>query len=144
MKIMKTLKVLLCSRNPVYGVSGGQENRLDVTNPHTERFFWNMKNRSAVGVWYRLNRILPRNRSFDWDSIAFDNRTTVIRSRSINVRLVRLRFSFELVRLTLDKWLQKICSHPPDPYLRLNRRLMMIISGSKILAFICMCLKAGL
>ena len=36
---MKASKVLHCSRNPVYGVSGGQENRLDVTNPHTERFF---------------------------------------------------------------------------------------------------------
>ena len=49
---MKTLKVLLYSRNPVYGVSGGQENRLDVTNPHTERFFKNLKNLPAVGVWY--------------------------------------------------------------------------------------------
>ena len=28
---MKVSKVLRCSRNPVYGVSGGQENRLDVT-----------------------------------------------------------------------------------------------------------------
>ena len=51
---MKTYEVLLCSRNPVSGVSGGQENRLDVTNPHTERFFLNLKKRPAVGVWYRL------------------------------------------------------------------------------------------
>ena len=36
---MKASKALCCSRNPVYGVSVGQENRLDVTNPHTERFF---------------------------------------------------------------------------------------------------------
>ena len=39
----------LCSRNPVYGVSCGQENRLDVTNPHAERFFKKLKNRPAVG-----------------------------------------------------------------------------------------------
>ena len=51
---MKASKVLLCSRNPIYGVSVGQENRLDVTNPHTERFFLNLKKRPAVGVWYRL------------------------------------------------------------------------------------------
>ena len=56
---MKASKVLLCSRNPVSGVSGGQENRLDVTNPHTERFFLNLKNRPAVGVWYRLTKTTP-------------------------------------------------------------------------------------
>ena len=33
---MKASEVMRCSRNPVYGVSGGQENRLDVTNPHME------------------------------------------------------------------------------------------------------------
>ena len=38
----------------------GQENRLDVTNPHTERFFKNLKNRPAVGVWYRLDETLTR------------------------------------------------------------------------------------
>ena len=36
---MKASKALLCSRNYVSGVSSGQENRLDVTKPHTERFF---------------------------------------------------------------------------------------------------------
>ena len=46
---MKTSKILLCSRNPVYGVSGGQENRLDVTNSHTEKFFLNLKNRPLWG-----------------------------------------------------------------------------------------------
>ena len=51
---MKASKVLRCSRKPIYGFSVGQENRLDVTNPHTERFFLNFKNRPAVGVWYRL------------------------------------------------------------------------------------------
>ena len=51
---MKASKALCCSRNPICGVSVGQENRLDVTNPHTERFFLNLKNRPAVGVWYRL------------------------------------------------------------------------------------------
>ena len=51
---MKASKALCCSRNPVYGVSMGQENRLDVTNPHTERCFKKLKNRPAVGVWYRL------------------------------------------------------------------------------------------
>ena len=40
---MKTSKVLLCSCYTVYGVSGGRENRLDVTNPHTERFFKHWK-----------------------------------------------------------------------------------------------------
>ena len=34
---------LIAPRNPIYGVSVGQENRLDVTNPHTERFFKNWK-----------------------------------------------------------------------------------------------------
>ena len=53
---MKTSKVLLCSSYPGYGVSDGRENRLDVTNPHTEKFFKKLKNRSAVGVWYRLVR----------------------------------------------------------------------------------------
>ena len=45
----KTLNVLLCSRNPVYGVSGGQENRLDVTNPHTERFFFKFEKPPRCG-----------------------------------------------------------------------------------------------
>jgi len=37
---MKASEVHLCSRNPASGVSGGQENCLEVTNPHTERFFF--------------------------------------------------------------------------------------------------------
>ena len=57
---MKASKVLLCSRNPVSGVSGGQENRLDATNPHTERFLKTLKNHPFVGVWYRLYVTLPR------------------------------------------------------------------------------------
>ena len=52
---MKVFKVLLFSRNRV---SSGQENHLDVTNPHTEGFFFNLKNRPDVGVWYRLANVV--------------------------------------------------------------------------------------
>ena len=66
---MKAYKVLRFSRNPICGVSVGQENRLDVTNPHMERFFKNLKNRPDVGVWYRLlshllHAKLSKNRIF--------------------------------------------------------------------------------
>ena len=52
---MKASKILLRSYCSICGVVVGQENRLDVTNPRTERFFKNLKNRHAVGVWYRLS-----------------------------------------------------------------------------------------
>ena len=46
---------------PICGAVVGQEYRLDVTNPHTERFFKNLKNRPAVGVWYRLGWVVIKN-----------------------------------------------------------------------------------
>ena len=52
---MKAYKVLRCSRNPICGNSVGQENRLNVTNPHTERFFKNLKNRPDVGGLVQAN-----------------------------------------------------------------------------------------
>ena len=66
---MKTSKALLCSRNPICGVSLGQENRFDVTNPHTERFFSKLKNRPAVGVWYRLARRSNGRRHKIWHEL---------------------------------------------------------------------------
>ena len=55
---MKASKVLLCSRNRFSGVSRGQENRLDVTNSQTERFFFNLKNHPAVGVLLQASYLL--------------------------------------------------------------------------------------
>ena len=61
---MKASKVLLCSKNPVSGVSGEQENRLDVANFHAERFFLNLKNRSVGGFFYMLIFDLPLSSNF--------------------------------------------------------------------------------
>ena len=47
---MKASKVLLCSKNPVSGVSGGQENRLDVTNLTRKDFFKFEKSPRCVGL----------------------------------------------------------------------------------------------
>ena len=41
------------------------------------------------------NRILPRKQPFDCDSIAFDNRIAIIRSRSIDIVLGCMFFSFQ-------------------------------------------------
>ena len=58
---MKASKVLLRSNYSIYGVILGQENRLDVTYLHTERFLKNLKNRPTVEVWYRLEPTVQIN-----------------------------------------------------------------------------------
>ena len=47
---MKASKFLLCSRNPVSGVSSRQENHLDVTNSQMEIFFKFKKSPSCGGL----------------------------------------------------------------------------------------------
>ena len=48
-KQWKLLKIFSALTAPVCGVVVGQENRLDVTNPHTERFFFKFEKSSRCG-----------------------------------------------------------------------------------------------
>ena len=66
------------------------------------------------------NRILPRNRLFDCDSIALDNRITIIRSRSIGLIAIFIRScSIDIV------WLGRVsyCLISFDAQLFLKRNL---------------------
>ena len=111
--IRKQWKLLHCSRKPVYGVSGGQENRLDVTNPHTERFFKNLKNRPAVGVWYRLVFLLN-----DWKTSNF--RSSVRESVEISKTFSEMRIMMDVVRLFCKFFSELFVFHLSHNKTRLN------------------------
>ena len=70
--------------------------------------------------WTQSNITQVRNQPFDWDSIAFDNQTTIIRSRSINFDWFDCNFCSNL----FDWHLMVISYNPGDvngKFLLLNR-----------------------